>query len=448
MRHAKIVSPNSKFGHWYYPLKAKEHAKLFGLIYIPRLSQNIWHGTLAIILSSLAFASYKFSTGEAMAMSTLTTRTTWSWRAPLFGVSTVLSLFYFAQARTHGLIHNKADTVPWILFILTFAPDGNVCSSVRLLLGCVYLSSGVLKLRLTGLKWTKGESLQRLVLQFMLELRQSKANVPQRILLASPALSTISQCLALGFEIGFFFVVVVLTPALGSVSLTHFDTSLCYVLLASFFIFGCAFHLMVMLTMSIDFIRFWVPALFSVGVVPLLGFILQEDEAFLLCRSLPTLVQLFSASWQPWLLFVVFFVAHVRVHSGRHWPASSFDLYNNFYGSDSISYHGIDLLRKRGGTHTQWQPLDLSVCSSSGLTRSFGLHYTMMRKNGKRGRRDLREYLESFLPAYVAEQGWADGEFTGCRVVLLRAEYLRNSNKWLIYPGKLTGLEYDWETKH
>ena len=56
-----------------------------------------------------------------------------------------------------------------------------------------------------GREMGKGESLQRLVMQIMLELRQREANFMQRILLRSEPLVAMSQCLALGLSLDFPF---------------------------------------------------------------------------------------------------------------------------------------------------------------------------------------------------------------------------------------------------
>jgi sulfite exporter TauE/SafE len=437
-RHAKVVSSASTFGHWYYPLPSRDHATLFGVLPVPRIGAKASAAVLGLLLSSLVYAVHGFLLASNSSSSSDTN--TLAWRRPLFGAATALSLLYFAQARTHGLVHNKADTVPWVFACLAAAPDTHVCGTVRLLLGCVYLSSGILKLRLTGVKWVTGESLQRLVMQFMLELRQRKPNTLQRILLGSRTLATISQCLALGFELGFFPCVVVFAAAPSPLT-TSLTMSIC----VAFFAFGCAFHTMVMLTMSIDFIRFWVPALLSVGVVPWITIqngMMLNAETQQMRHLVPDLAALFAASWFPWVLTLVFAVAHARLHDGRQWPASSFDLYNHFYASDVIGYHGIDLQKKQSRS---WQPLDLSVCSSSGFTRSFGLHYRKIQQRGEEGQRDLQAYLWDFLPTYVAAQGWGRDAFTGCRVVKLSIEYCRSTGTLLVHPDEpIEGLECSW----
>lgn len=431
-RHAKVVLPTSTFGHWYYPLPSRDHATIFGLLPVPRIGAKATFVVLLLLVSSLVYAAHRFLV--------CSDSSTLAWRRPLFTTATGLSLLYFAQARTHGLIHNKADTVPWVLACLAATPDGKVCGTVRFLLGSVYLSSGMLKLRLTGVKWTDGESLQRLIMQFMLELRQRNTNILQHILLRSRTLATFSQCLALGFELGFFPCVVVLATAQGR------PLDACGFICLVFFVFGCAFHTMVMLTMSIDFIRFWVPALLAVGVVP---WMLHQNremsaDAQQMNDLVPDLASLFASSWFPWVQTLVFLIAHVRIHDGRQWPASSFDLYNHFYSSDTISYHGIDLRRKKD---MSWQPLDLTVCSSSGFTRSFGYHYEKLHGLKEVGQRDLEVYLQEFLPTYVAAQGWGRGAFVGCRVVKLSIEYCRGTGTLRVHPDEpIVGLERKWNS--
>ena len=215
-------------------------------------------------------------------------------------------------------------------------------------------------------------------------------------------------------------------------------TAICLV----FFTFGLAFHTLVMLTMSIDFIRFWIPALLAVGVVPMVGMGVEHGDGY----ALPDLATLLSSSsWFPWVIAVTFIVAHARLHDGKQWPASAFDLYNHFYPSDRIVYYGIDLKWKDCDRRTaSWQPLDLTVCSSSGFTRSFGLLYAKMKQRGVKGQHDLQSYLHDFLPVYVRAQGWGRDDFTGCRVVKLGIEYYRSTGTVLVLPDETTGIECSW----
>ena len=117
--------------------------------------------------------------------------------------------------RTHGLIHNKADLVPWVLMLLAASPPGQQAEHIKLLLGAAYASSGLLKLRLSGPRWARGSNLRRLTAQFVLELGQAEAGEPrnarptwlQRGLLCSPWLCALLQPAALAFECAFLVVV-------------------------------------------------------------------------------------------------------------------------------------------------------------------------------------------------------------------------------------------------
>ena len=137
-RYARVVGPSSRYGHWYYPLPASQHARLFGLVQAPHLGERAWHGVFVALLGALA-ASAGGALGDGHSR-------VWSWLA------LACALLYFARARTHGLVHNKADTVPWVLFICAAVPPAHAPSVVRVLLATVYASSGLHKLRKHGLK--------------------------------------------------------------------------------------------------------------------------------------------------------------------------------------------------------------------------------------------------------------------------------------------------------
>jgi len=277
------------------------------------------------------------------------------------------------------LVHNKADLVPWVALIMAAGPDGEVCAHVCFLYGCVYLSSGMAKLRATGIKWAHGINLQRMVVQFMLELRQEGGpNFVQRALLSNELVAALAQWTALLFEILFFPAVVLLAPIMEVVAAQR--------LLLAFALVGIGFHASVLLSMNIDFVRFWVP-----GLVALVSRALVKADYFL------TVADICQSSWLSSMVAATFLVAHFRKNSGFQWPASSFDLYNTYYHNDEITYTGLDLLVKRSPGSSResdmWVPFDLAVCSSSGITRRFGYHHTGMEKRG-----DVDAFLGNFMP--------------------------------------------------
>ena len=108
-RYAKAVGKDSIYGHFYYPKPAGHFSRFFGLAPVPHLAGALWHAVFASLCALLAFAVF---VSEIVAAD--------STPAPkhsglLFALATPLSLLYFARVRTHGLIHNKADLVPWVL---------------------------------------------------------------------------------------------------------------------------------------------------------------------------------------------------------------------------------------------------------------------------------------------------------------------------------------------
>ncbi len=400
-KHQSVVGPRTRFGHWYYPLPAGAHATLFGVWPLRRLPQSVWRGVGALLLALLLLAGATGAVGAGVSSTPPPLL-----RGLVFGTAALLCLLYLGQARTHGLVHNKADLVPWVLAILAWSPPDHVTATVRLLLGLVYGSSGLHKLRTTGLRWTHGRNLQMLVLKFMLELRQAAPNPLQRLLLASEPVAGLAQCSALAFELGFFPLVVLGAPALGI-----WEGRL---LLLAFGAFFAAFHASILWSMSVDFVRFWVPTLLAL-VLPTGDADAGDGGGG---GGLPTLSALLASSWLPWALGAAFVAAHVGRGDGRQWPCSSFDLYNVFFETDRLEYVGVDLLCADGCT---WRPFDLSVVSSSGATRSFGFHLEKSRRLPT-GDRDMLHFLGRFLPKYLEGNGHAPGTFLASRTVRLAAD--------------------------
>jgi hypothetical protein len=116
---------------------------------------------------------------------------------------------------------------------------------------------------------------------------------------------------------------------------------------------------------------------------------------------------------------VLFLVAYLRAHSGLQWPLSSFDLYNTYYHSNTLHYEGLNLITTNGAD----VPFDMSVHSSSGITRSYGWVSKKMDNVAK----DL--YLHDFLPMLLNEEHAGAGRwgqrghpYVGVRVVRLTAK--------------------------
>jgi hypothetical protein len=75
----------------YYPLPARKHSTFFGLVEVPRVSERGRHVLLILFIVS--------------AVSGCCLHRWW------FGITAFLSVLYFAQARTHGLVHNKVGCI-------------------------------------------------------------------------------------------------------------------------------------------------------------------------------------------------------------------------------------------------------------------------------------------------------------------------------------------------
>ena len=295
-RHARVVSPSSTFGHWYFPLTAGDHTKIFGVFRTPILKETSRHCLLLLLLSIVAYAG-------------------WSSSASSFLIASLLSLLYFAQARTHGLVHNKADLVPWVLFLLGVSTTTTTAvTNIRFLMGCAYTSSGIAKLRKTGLRWVEGRNLQRMIVQFMLELRHETPNFVQRMLLQSTVVATMAQCVLLLFETTFLIVVVLDLLDSSSVSSRNTESSSSFssLLMFAYGSFGFVFHTMTMITMNIDFLRFWMPGLFS-AVLP---YMLQSSSSSSSSGGNIDVLLCFC-------VFCLFAWSHWREYDGTSWPVRS-----------------------------------------------------------------------------------------------------------------------------
>ena len=84
-----------------------------------------------------------------------------------------------------------------------------------------------------------------------------------------------------------------------------------------------------------------------------------------------------AGGWVRWPLLAAFATAHVRRHTGEHWPFSGFDLYSTRLEHDQFTYQALQFSSSTepGVPAT---PFDSSVCSSSGVTRSYGYLWQQM----------------------------------------------------------------------
>jgi len=356
----------TRYGHWYYPLKAEKHSTFFGLCRVPHGNPLQFTLLFSIVLCSL---------GILVGANTTSPIT----RAASY-VAWGSSMLYFARVRTHGLVHNKADTVPWVLAIFCWVPHGQCAGACQLLLSLAYASSGFLKVRKQGFSWADGKNLQRMVGQFLLELNMEDCVTPlQRLVMERPWVASVAQKTVLAFECSF---PVVWWAACHQSALL--DSMKWPIVL-----FGALFHLGCYMLFSIDFIRFWFPTYWC----------------FLVDAKCGTTAEPFCV-----FMMAAFAVAHVRVHSGEHWPNSSFDLYNAVHKEDHLRYMTLRPITSDG----KRIKFDLSVCSSSGATRSFGYHYERLKAEG-----DLDEFLTSFLP-HLLKAEREDKDFVGVALVETR----------------------------
>ena len=118
VRYAMAVGPRSRFGHWYFPLQLRDHARVAGVLDLPALSLRGWQSVglcLAAALLVIAGLGTDTSAGSAAA-----------------AAAAALWLLYTSRVRTHGHVHNKADTVPWVLLVLAVSPTGTAVLHVKL----------------------------------------------------------------------------------------------------------------------------------------------------------------------------------------------------------------------------------------------------------------------------------------------------------------------------
>eukprot|EP00943_MAST-04B_sp_MAST-4B-sp1_P007950 g7950.t1 len=406
-RYARYVKANTTFGHWYYPLKQHKHATFFGVVRVPYLSEFVWEKvffTIFLTILSLISLNILQRLGNVYIQQLL------------YFVLLVVSIFYFARVRTHGLIHNKADTVPWVLAIFCFnKSQRNIILQSMLLLSLCYSSSGWLKIRKQGISWAKGINLRRLVGQFFLELQLTQPNTIQKIVLQYPVIGMLAQPCVLSFECFF--------PLVLFYNYSYILNITCIALI----LFGVSFHIGCLILFQIDFIHFWLPTYWSF-------LFYLKDEAMIKVLDNEAFL------YHPLTIFMLisFVIAHIRVHSGLNWPNSSFDLYNTKLTKNKINYHALQLISNDNGNNIV--PFDLSICSSSGMTRSFGYHYSKLLKNN-----DLNEFIHVFLPKLLIAEGYIyHGKlgFKGVQIVEIIID-IKSEGGYTLNPARLVG-RYFW----
>jgi hypothetical protein len=174
-------------------------------------------------------------------------------------VAALLSLAYFPQLFGEITCSGHSTIlIPSILFLLSCAPslDHQVRSDsewplvlIRIYIASGYFSSGMCKL-LCGARfkrfWGKGPTLQLYIFDGMWSRPAGPTlRAVQRALLTSPWLATVFATGAVLFEVGF-----ILAPT---------SDALCLL----FGLNGLAFHLGIFLLQGLDFVSWWMPALFA-----------------------------------------------------------------------------------------------------------------------------------------------------------------------------------------
>jgi hypothetical protein len=163
----------------------------------------------------------------------------------------------------------------------------------------------------------------------------------QQLLLRHTRLATAAQSVGLLYEMT-FLPVVIGTAVVGNAGMGLVG----WALLLGYGIFGLVFHAAICMTMSIDFLRFWAPALLAT-IIPAIKTAMGGTGGYL-GTALP------DGCMQDGVLCgcigAAFAYAHLCSHSGLQWPLSSFDLYNTYYPHDTLEYAGLDLLTADGSS--------------------------------------------------------------------------------------------------
>ena len=238
----------------------------------------------------------------------------------------------------------------------------------------------------------------------------------QNLLLQYPTIASIAQPCVLFFECLFPIVLFQnYSPLLNAIGM-------------ALILFGIAFHIGCFVLFQIDFVHFWLPTYWAFMVY----YCSNDGSSEYYMHS--KILHNEEFIYHPLTVFMViaFLIAHIRIHSGLNWPNSSFDLYNQKLTKNIVKYHAIQLI----DINDKIIPFDMSICSSSGMTRSFGYHYCKMLKNN-----DLDEFLYTFLPRLLISEGYiARGKmlFKGLQVVELSNELdSSEDSRYTLYPAKL-----------
>jgi hypothetical protein len=325
---------DSRFGHWYYPKTAAHQSGMFAPA---QMNDRTFQVTYALLCAVLLFGWVEAA-------------------LPIW-------MLWCAQIRTHGLLHNKADLVPWTLFVLAFSP-ASPCYHIELVLSLAYFSSGLMKVRRTGFSWAKGRNFSRLIAQCCLEYG-GRPSVLQSFVMSSEVLCSIAQFSALFWELTFPMVLLCPSSALSSSGL---NLSLAYIRLV-YILVGASFHVGCWLLMKINFLYFWLPVylvFIAPALAPLVSPILNSytsgaAESAVYEGAVYEGVTGESDLFGGCIVCVFAVCVAMDVYGGEgHWPLSNFRLYCDTYGHlDCIEYPGLVLV---SGTKDA-QDTDSVTCS-------------------------------------------------------------------------------------
>lgn len=172
-------------------------------------------------------------------------------------VAFICYFIYFTSIISMAQVQRKTNILPFVFLVLLVSPSLNKTFDtpattwelvlIKIAIIQIYLSAGIQKLKVSGLKWCNGESLQAYLMENYLWSDQKSAYHLAKHKVVCSVLST----LTLLFELT--FVLVIIFP-----SLSYF-----------YLIFALCFHLGTMFTMRINYLRYINPvyAVFFVDIV-------------------------------------------------------------------------------------------------------------------------------------------------------------------------------------
>lgn len=166
----------------------------------------------------------------------------------LFIIIALITYFpYFNSIMSLSFIQRKTNLLPFILFVLLFAPSITESLNqpaptfpiilIKIAIAQMYFSAAIQKLLNSGLKWYDGRSLQAYLVEHYL-WGDTKASL---WLAQNQKLCVILSLLSLIFELTFWIII--------------FFPSLTYIYLAA----GLSFHLGTLLTMRINYLKYLSP---------------------------------------------------------------------------------------------------------------------------------------------------------------------------------------------